>query len=240
MRSHKTSSHQLRVLWWCTIVCHAMATAALVLEHDLGDGTWTKAGTVDTVRAHWIQYSRTPSCTMDRMPMPGCWNGRRSALHKLHASTSSSPAMGAIWYQATRQHVFDRLYRLRIQSSTLPIATATRASCLAGQHTLTLYVADDGTPQALNYHPAGPCHKTAAPVQLPSTTPVRAGRATVIPDPTLLPRTPPKGVAPPKPAGPKGEPGAPAPPPEEKTWLQKNWIYLIPLFFVGTPSTCCL
>ena len=35
---------------WCTIICtYAIATAALVLEHDLGGGKWTKAGIIDTV-----------------------------------------------------------------------------------------------------------------------------------------------------------------------------------------------
>lgn len=133
-------------------------------------------------------------------------------------------------------HPPTRLYRLRTVSS-LPVSTAVRARCLAGgQDALTLFVAPDGTPQALDYA-VGACHSpTAAAHQFPATTPVHVGRAEVVANPPLMPRTQPKA---PIPAHPTAQPGAkgeavPPPPPEDKTWLQKNWIYLIPLFFVGT------
>lgn len=145
------------------------------------------------------------------------------------------------------------MYRLRI-AGDVPITTAIRARCLAASNfddALTLYLAADGTPQALDYHATATSScdvkDTTSTAQFRETTPVHAGRPLVLENPVVIPPSQAKAaaagakVAPQAGGAPGGGPGGAAgqgakspPPEEEKTWLQKNWIYLIPLFFVGT------
>ncbi len=151
------------------------------------------------------------------------------------------------WYieQAPPSH--DRLYRLRI-AGDVPVVTSVRARCLAASNfddALTLYLAADGTPQALDYHSATTrsCdvhHTTTA--TLKDTTPVHVGRPLILENPIVIPPSQAKAAAagakaPPQAGGAPAVPGGKATPPEEKTWLQRNWIYLIPLFFVGMMET---